>query len=188
MNNEKNTARANIVGGLFFCIMIAGMAGSIYFYRQSRHNEAALANTRDSIKTAYRSLDTAKRLVEEERNRTQSALDKIDSLIKEMSKTHSEAAFQPVVSVVQAADYERQGYEALQQKNFEAAKAAFKQSEDAYNGYHNSYEIYRLLNKNKDTLLTAEGQHKVLQTIQTRYNWKAPEKANDAVNVNAENR
>lgn len=187
MNNEQNTTRANILVGLFFCIMIAGMAGSVFFYKKARHNEAALIITRDSIRTAYLTLDSTKKLVEEERNRNQAALDKIDSLIGALSKTHSEAALQPVIKVVKAADFERQGYEALQQKDFTAAKAAFKQSEDAYNGYHNSYEIYNLLNKNNDTLKTSEGQQKVLQTIQTRYNIKAPVKLINASNPKSPN-
>jgi hypothetical protein len=187
-NTEKNTAaRGNILVGIFFCIMIAGMAGSVHFYRKSRINEVALAKSKDSLKTVNASLDSARQLVEQERNRTQSALDKIDSLVKDLAHTHSATSLQPVLNVVQAADYERQGYEALQQKNFDAAKAAFRQSEEAYNGYHNSYEIYNLLNKNADSLKTDAGQHKVLQTIQAKYNWKAPVKLKEIVNDNSKN-
>lgn len=75
----------------------------------------------------------------------------------------------------QAAQKEREGFLALMSGDYNAAAAAFTQSENAKNGYHNSYELASLLRKNAVKMATDETAKKeVLQNIARNYAAYAP--------------
>lgn len=74
-----------------------------------------------------------------------------------------------------ATEYEKAGYDALLGKDISSAIQNFKLSEDSYNGYHSSYEIYLYLLRKKSQVMTDEEWHKIYNDIVTKYSWKMSE-------------
>lgn len=76
----------------------------------------------------------------------------------------------------QAHDYEQQGLVELQKGNLEMAQQQFEKADQAYPGFHSSYEISRLLkSKIEDVKRGADEnrvQQQVLDTIKQNYSWK----------------
>jgi hypothetical protein len=102
-------------------------------------------------------VDDLKRSTQQfERSSTETA----QSLSTPISKTHD---------IGSARKLEEKGFALLIAGDFEGAQTAFAGSENANNGYHQSYEIARLLRQNRMRLVDPEVRKSVLQTISTRY-------------------
>jgi hypothetical protein len=73
--------------------------------------------------------------------------------------------------------YENEGYLCLLDRDVQCAITAFRKSENAFNGYHQVYEIARFLDQNKQSL--SDPAHEFWQTayktILKDYSWKMPE-------------
>jgi hypothetical protein len=74
-----------------------------------------------------------------------------------------------------ARDYELKGFENLAQGNLAEAKENFANSETAYNGYHNAYEITRLLNSAQKIIASdPENKQKVTDSVKSVIQNKYP--------------
>lgn len=74
-----------------------------------------------------------------------------------------------------AKNKEQEGFQDLIEGNFKSAAVAFQASEDAYNGYHWSYELARLLKEQNRKGLTNESDRKaLLLTIISKYTKSVP--------------
>ncbi len=80
--------------------------------------------------------------------------------------------------------YERQGFDALLQKDVVTAIDRFTQSENAYNGYHMVYDIAQYLQKNQKTLGSKDPEvwKKTYTTLLKEYSWRMPEQAKSELN------
>jgi signal transduction histidine kinase len=80
-------------------------------------------------------------------------------------------------NLVLARRFENEGYLCLLDRDVQCAITAFRKSENAFNGYHQVYEIARFLDRNKQAL--SDPAHEFWQTtystILKDYNWKMPE-------------
>jgi ATP-dependent 26S proteasome regulatory subunit len=73
-----------------------------------------------------------------------------------------------------ALDKEREGFQALIAGNYDRSIAAFQASENAYNSYHNVYDLARLLRKNKSQMDNPAKRKEVFQTIVKKHSYGAP--------------
>jgi hypothetical protein len=80
----------------------------------------------------------------------------------------------PAKDLVLATKLERDGFEALIQGNYDKAVVAFQASENAYNSFHNVYELARLLRRKKATMNDPIQRKEVFQTIVKTYSYGAP--------------
>ncbi|MEO6589792.1 MAG: DUF308 domain-containing protein [Pyrinomonadaceae bacterium] len=69
---------------------------------------------------------------------------------------------------------EREGFENLIAGDYESSINAFQTSEDAWNGYHNTYDIARLLRKNKTQMDEPGKKKEVFGIIVSQYSYGAP--------------
>lgn len=74
----------------------------------------------------------------------------------------------------QAAAAERAGFEALLDGDFNTAIQKFQDSENSVNGYHQVYEIHKLLTKNRKDLDDPRKRREILQIIVRDYYRGAP--------------
>lgn len=82
-----------------------------------------------------------------------------------------------------AAAAERRGFEALLDRDVDAAIAAFEEARDIWPEYHNVAEIARALRKRRDALaaLGAEDWSELYRDILTRYSWGLPDDLRSAI-------
>jgi hypothetical protein len=81
---------------------------------------------------------------------------------------------------MQAAQKEKEGFIMLMKGDYNGAATAFTQSENAKNGYHNSYELARLLRKNAAAMSKDEQvRQEILQAIAKGYATYAPAEVKD---------
>ena len=73
-----------------------------------------------------------------------------------------------------ALEKEREGFQALIAGNYDGAIAAFQASENAYNSFHNVYDLARLLRKNKAQMDDPAKRKEVFQTIVKKHFYGAP--------------
>lgn len=73
-----------------------------------------------------------------------------------------------------AAEREREGFQALVEGKYEQAAAAFEASEQAYPTYHVVYELARLLRSHKADWNNPSAMKPVLQQIVSKYSYGAP--------------
>lgn len=80
--------------------------------------------------------------------------------------------------------YERQGFDALLQKDVVTAIDRFTLSENAYNGYHMVYDIAQYLKKKQKTLESKDPElwKKTYTTLLKEYSWRMPEQAKSGLN------
>lgn len=75
-----------------------------------------------------------------------------------------------------ALEWELKGFNELLEKNIETAIVSFEKSENAYNQFHQVYEIALYLKKHKNELRQKESQHwkTIYKTLVSSYSWKMP--------------
>lgn len=69
---------------------------------------------------------------------------------------------------------EREGFENLIAGDYDASINAFQSSENAWNGFHNTYDIARLLRKNKTHMNEPDIKKEVFGIIVSQYSYGAP--------------
>lgn len=69
---------------------------------------------------------------------------------------------------------EREGFRYLIKGDFAAAQRVFLEAEQLYPGYHQVYEIARLLQQHGEELKTKEGQREIYNIIVTKMSYRAP--------------
>lgn len=82
--------------------------------------------------------------------------------------------------------WEEKGFFYLRKRDVTNAIYAFKQSEAAYNQYHQVYEIAKYLDSQKELLYEINSPHweTVSKKIATSYSWKMPKEVKDALLAN----
>ena len=84
----------------------------------------------------------------------------------------------PVANADNSEDYywERKGFEALLNKDVQAAITAFNNSEKSHNGFHMVYDIWFYLRKQKTVLQTGDDAawKNCYRAILTQYSWGMP--------------
>lgn len=177
--NRKKVRRNNLLISLLFLIMITGVGGAVYYYKN-------LKNAKLSLQKEKKEVETLKDKLQNQNARMQIVLDSVENfkniLDSIASTTHVSKDFelirknldnilQPViVSRDSARIHARNGYDKLIKKDLAGAMEEFGKSENSYNGYHESYEIQMLLKKNKDKLNDTAVQRELLIKIRNDYN------------------
>jgi hypothetical protein len=93
----------------------------------------------------------------------------------EQLKAAGKSAIAIITNVKNAAsEEERKGFQALIDGNYDQAIAAFKAAENAYPGYHQVYEIARLISARRQDLNDPSKRKAVLQQIVVYFSWEAP--------------
>ncbi len=80
----------------------------------------------------------------------------------------------PVSKLQTAKDKEKEGFQNLISGDYENAIAAFQESENVYNGYHNVYDIKQLLRQNKSKMNDPAKKKEIFQKIVKDYSYGAP--------------
>lgn len=101
-----------------------------------------------------------------------------DKKVQQVGETAIKSITSKRSKVQEALDFERQGFAALLEGDFEAAAAAFKNAENAYPTFHQAYEIGRLLQRNMKQLAAGnvQAQNEVFRRIVEDLSWQAPER------------
>lgn len=185
--SRKKVIRFNTLLSLFFCFIIVGLAGAIYYYKKinNLYEEKEVLNIRltkaahkdslnsDSIQKQNIKLGEFAKLLEVCATKTK--IPGFDSATAISLK----AEVTDIKKRDSARKYSEIGYTKLKAYDFISAKNAFDKSEKFYNGYRESYEIYYLLYKNMNNLADPETQKKIMQKILTDYNSKNILKGSD---------
>ena len=183
--NRKRIYRTKLILTVFFCIMIAGLSGAIFYYLRLQSTSTQLSKSEKILKGKTDSLNKATDSLSKmatELNRINLYLDRLvkqktitDSLIALSAGDKNRSILNSLADSLSsaknlAAIYEKSGYMKLKEKDLVAAKDAFNKSEKSYNGYHQVYEIWFLLYKNKDKLNDPVVKQQLLEQILARYN------------------
>lgn len=151
-------------------VMLVSIFMAISSYNQLNRTRAkllekniALAGAKAQIDSLLTASQQAK-LLSEQRNRTKDSLIIANpmaatTIIGEAKKNRDTALF-----------LNKRGYELLKERDFPHALKCFQASENAYNGFADSYEMAFLLRKNRDKFNSSQGQEYLMQTIYSQYN------------------
>ncbi|WP_300492048.1 hypothetical protein [Flavobacterium sp.] len=106
-----------------------------------------------------------------------STIAKKEKLLKETIETHFIKVDKKEANSEQAQKFEADGFRYLLDKDVNNAISAFRKSENAYNGFHQVYEIAVYLNKNKSKLSDANSEFwkETYRKILTDFSWRMPE-------------
>ena len=163
--------RKNLLIVLFLILCIAGIAGAVIYYNQLKKTKDALNTTaieleikKDSLLRATESLQQLKDTLARQRE------DYANLIVSNDPVAINKAAQKIERSRDSARKYAREGYFKLQSRDFDGARMAFDKSEKFYNGYRDSYDVYFLLNQNKDKLNDPDVQKRVMQQVVNKYN------------------
>ena len=120
------------------------------------------------IEPNYYEYKNLQRLEENILNQSQIAVDSLVMIQSQMSQLNVPMVEKDKSTV--AGEYERLGFQCLVEKDVVCAIENFKQAEESYNGYHQVYDIYIYLLKNKSNT----NWEKVYKDVLTKYSWKIP--------------
>ena len=159
---------SNVARGLAICMLIKPVLKGNPDYADSLIK---------SINSFY-----ASRVKEAARNGDVAAIQNIRTLSADFGSSTAGLAKQidtsQVISKTQAAkDFEAKGFQYLDEKNLGAAADAFGNAEKTYNGFHNAYEITRILKtaqktNSKQADNNATNADSVIQSIKLKYPWR----------------
>jgi len=169
--NRRKAFRFNLLLILFLLVIMFGLFGAVRFYN-------ALESKKAQLSEAYEKLEKANAELEEMRNNLAMQKSNRDSIIKLIYKPSDSLKVKGLDKIVSGIDhsretagkYARSGYMKLKNYDFKGALDDFNNSEKAYNGYRDSYEIYFLLWKNKERLDDTDAQREIMQMILKKYN------------------
>ena len=177
--NRKKVVRNNILMSLLFCITIIAVIGAAYYYNSVKSSEIKLLTAKQQQQTLNDSLAIHKRKAENQLD----TIAKLQRLLNNISQTPNNCdsifiiqkkinnILRPVTNARDAArEFARSGYDKLIKKDLVGAMNDFDKSEKAYNGYHDSYEVYFLLWQNRNKLNDPKVQQQLLEKIQKDYN------------------
>ena len=88
-----------------------------------------------------------------------------------------------------AISWEKQGFQALLERDIEDAINSFQNSENSYNQFHQAFEITNYLNKNRERLESADSDYwkTAFKHIAEKYSWKMPEEIKEKLLGSKEN-
>ena len=180
--NRKKVRRNNLLVSLLFLVMIAGVAGAVYYYSN-------LKKAKIKVQEQKKELEKTKKELEISNKKLESYADFMDSISKVKIRLDSFAwANNPqneilrqqinlnklIYPVIKSRDsarkYTRNGYDKLNKNDFKGAMIEFEKSEKFYKGYHESNQIHQLLKENEDKLGDKEVQQQILIKINKDYN------------------
>jgi hypothetical protein len=98
----------------------------------------------------------------------------IDSIVV-LQQQKSEVGGPLLNNLSYAEQNEKEGFEALINKDLSSAIECFKNSENYYHGYHQVYEIYLYLLRNRSKITSEQNWIEVYREIATKYSWKMPQ-------------
>ena len=107
----------------------------------------------------------------------------VQSVTQDQSKNETIQKFRSKLQI--AAQHERAGFESLLAGKYDDAIVSFQASEDAYNTYHQVYELARLLRSRKKDLNDESRRKEMLQLIVDRYSYGAPSDLLDQLRIMA---
>ena len=120
--------------------------------------EKKLTNLQDTTQTTQQSLATSE-----------------SSAVREFRETQQNTPKSaPISRLLTAKEKEREGFQNLLDGDYDNAIAAFQAAENAYNSYHNVYEIARLLRQNKSQMNDPAKKKEIFQKIVKDYSYGAP--------------
>ena len=179
---RRRVLRNLILISLFFCLMILGIVGTVYYFQQLQKTTAALRKVEagliivnDSLRATTLDLNLANAALEKARDTLSKRKQEVDRLIELADSSNSISVLKPYVESLtvsrdSARSYARMGYSKLKAKDFKGAMEAFRSSEKAYNGYRDSYEVYFLLWSNRTKLEELSVRKQILKTVIEKYN------------------
>ena len=172
--NRRKVFRTNLLLSLFFCVMLIGVIGAVYYYQESKEAKTLVQLKNDSLSRMGTTLDSINQSLLSSKRELEKQKASTDSLIRLSIKDANPAILRPVINRVDnsmklAAEYELKGYGRLKAGDLIAAKDYFNKSEKAYNGYHQVYEIWFLLYKNRDKLNDPETKQRLLNQVKKDY-------------------
>ena len=184
--------RNNILALLSLVIMLCFCGFAYYLFskveEEKNKNEALTAKLTISENRVKELLDSNKTLLSQsvETNRQLSEYivnsnsniqpsETLKKLFQQSNEVASEALkLNDLPKYQQAAILEQEGFIALTNNKFNEALVKFSQAEKVSPSFHMTYEISRLLKKEKENLDKPETQKEIKQKIVNQYNWKAP--------------
>jgi hypothetical protein len=180
--NRKKVRRNNLLVSLLFLVMIAGVAGAVYYYSNLKKEKAIVKEQKDELEKIKNDLALSNKKLE-------SYADFMDSISKVKIRLDSFAwtnnpqseilrqqinlnkLIHPVIkSRDSARKYTRDGYDKLNKNDLKGAMIEFEKSEKFYKGYHESNQIHQLLKENENKLSDKEVQQQILIKIKQDYN------------------
>jgi flagellar motor protein MotB len=180
--NRKKVRRNNLLVSLLFLVMIAGVAGAVYYYSNLKKGKAIVKEQKDELEKIKNDLALSNKKLE-------SYADFMDSISKVKIKLDSiswannpqseilrqqinlNKLIHPVIkSRDSARKYTRDGYDKLNKNDLKGAMIEFEKSEKFYKGFHESNQIHQLLKENENKLSDKEVQQQILIKIKQDYN------------------
>jgi hypothetical protein len=158
---------SNVARGLAICLLIKPVL---------KNNPEYADSLIKSITAFY-----ASRVKEAARNGDVKAIEDIQNASEDIGGPASDVGkeikgSQVINKTEMAKEFEEKGFQLLSENKIPEAKAAFTNAEASYNGFHNAYEISRLLTKveknikNQPSKFTEETDS-VKKIIQSKYSW-----------------
>jgi hypothetical protein len=182
--DRKKVIRYNILLSLFIIFIIAGLIGTIFYYRKLQQSNLKLAvsqrseslakdsllKTTGALQRSKDSLQAAKTILANEKSRNDSLLVEVSKKCPQNIQGLQTAVTSITTSRKTARESAREGYEKLKNYDFQGAMDAFNRSEKAYNGYRDSYDIWFLLWSNRANLNSADVQKQLMEKIIKNFN------------------
>ncbi|MGH2553019.1 MAG: hypothetical protein ACRDEB_04845, partial [Chitinophagaceae bacterium] len=177
--NRKKVRKNNLLVSLLFLIMIAGIGGAIYYYRNLKIAKVSLQKEKNEVeilKDRLQHQNEKFQIVFDEAERLKFMLDSIARIRPfsnefQVFRNDLDKILKPVtVSRDSARSHARVGYDKLIRKDLKGAMEEFGKSDNFYNGYHESQKIHILLKENKDKLDDTAVQRRLLLKIRNDYN------------------
>jgi hypothetical protein len=171
----------NILVLVFLILMIASSVYAVILFKEVDHQKKEVAKREEKLKA-----DSAKNVaIQRERDsllnkilwQTSSLIqnDSLKSLYQNLQKaSDASSKLNDLSSYEQAAALEKEGFNAIANNEFDSALAKFNMAEKVSPSFHSSYEISRLLSKQKENLDNPETQQVLKNQILKNYSWKAP--------------
>lgn len=190
-----------VIGGIALIVSLAGNIGQALTYdsqatiakadvAQAKLDRFEMENKRDQAKTEFEKFQNQiasfKKQLNDTNNssnceQTQKALGDLQQSVTNLQQSAqlttqslntSESGETQKYRI--ARDKEREGFQDLINGDYDGAQAAFEASENAYNSYHNVYELARLVRDNKSQLSNPAKKKEVFQKIVKDLSYGAP--------------
>lgn len=168
---RKRALTYNLLLSLCLCLVIIGFIGTIHFYRKVKKSELKIIIQKDSLEQLSVELEKWQHLNKISEKKRQSN----DSLLIKEFKRNGSKNIKPILNNISISSdsahyYAQIGYNKLKHYDFIGAKDAFAKSEKSYSGYRDSYEVYMLLWKNRNSFDNPVIQKQIIEKIFVDYN------------------
>jgi hypothetical protein len=175
----------NIIILVFLGLMAAAGIYSVSLFNKTEQQKKIISENQKKIqdqldsnvilKSKYDEVIKRLQKIELENNTPAGGKDSVKNLLEEF-KNISEAStkLNNLPAYEQASQLEKEGFTAIANNQFDTALSKFNQIEKITPSFHSSYEISKLLTKQKANLNNPETQQNVKEQIIKNYSWKAP--------------